>query len=74
MALTTVEQSASVPFLQILGAPFRAFGRLMVSMMENNSRLKRIERLQSMSDEQLAELGIQRDDIVHHVFKELYAL
>jgi len=72
MAVTTHIPAAS--FGVRLSAPFRAIGRFFVYSMENNSRIQRIRRLQAMSDEQLAKLGIERDDIVHHVFKDVYGI
>lgn len=61
-------------FLHALGAPFRAYGRLMVYLMENNSRVQRVERLHAMSDAELAKLGLKREDIVHHVFRGMYGI
>ena len=46
----------------------------MAYMMEHNARLQRVQRLQSLSDESLAARGIARDDIVRHVFKDVYYL
>ncbi|WP_212525220.1 hypothetical protein [Actibacterium sp. MT2.3-13A] len=72
MAVTTHIPAASLGIR--LSAPFRAIGRFLVYLMENNSRLQRVQRLQAMNDEQLAKLGIAREDIVHHVFKDLYGM
>lgn len=36
------------------------------------ARLRQVARLRAMTDEQLAERGIKRDRIVHHVFREIY--
>ncbi|WP_176473852.1 hypothetical protein [Actibacterium ureilyticum] len=60
--------------LTAIGAPFRALGRGLVRMAEQNPRLKRIQALQAKSDAELAELGLKRDDIVHHVFRASYYL
>lgn len=35
-------------------------------------RFEQVQGLQAKSDEELAAMGIKRDDIVHHVFKDLY--
>jgi uncharacterized protein YjiS (DUF1127 family) len=37
------------------------------------NRYDRVLRLQALSDAQLAERGIARDDIVRHVFSDLFA-
>ncbi|SFD93417.1 DUF1127 domain-containing protein [Roseivivax sediminis] len=53
------------------------FGRIldaMVIIAESNPRLRRVEQLQAMSDEKLAEMGLKREDIVRHVFKDTFAL
>lgn len=55
-------------------APFRALGRGLVAIMESNSRVRRAEALHAMSDAQLAQLGIKRDEIAHHVFRDLYGI
>ncbi|MSU90178.1 DUF1127 domain-containing protein [Rhodobacteraceae bacterium 2CG4] len=35
-----------------------------------SGRMQELERLQAMSDEELAELGLRREDIVRHVFRD----
>lgn len=35
-------------------------------------RVQNFQALHAKSDEQLAEMNIKRDDIVHHVFQDLY--
>jgi hypothetical protein len=49
---------------------FTALGDWMVTRMENHPRLKQIERLQALSDEDLAARGLMRSEIVHHVFRD----
>lgn len=44
----------------------------LVAMAEANGRVKQIDRLQSMSDAELAGRGIKREEIVHHVFRDMY--
>lgn len=39
---------------------------------ERRGRFDEIARLQAMSDEELAARGIQRDMIVHHVFRDKF--
>lgn len=41
-------------------------------MGENNPRLQRVRALQAKTDAELTTLGIKRDEIVHHVFRDLY--
>lgn len=54
-------------FFASLGQGFNAY-------LEARTRRDQIERLQLMSDAQLAELGISRDRIVHHVFRDRLGL
>ena len=51
---------------------FTAFGNALVATSGNNARLQKVERLQAKSDAELKEIGIKREDIVHHVFRDLY--
>ena len=60
--------------IDILLAPFRAIGRFFITVMEQNSRVQLVERLNAKSDAELAEMGLSRDEIVHHVFRDLYYL
>ncbi|TCL00409.1 uncharacterized protein DUF1127 [Shimia isoporae] len=69
MALTdTTHSAAPISLGKIVAAPFHAIGRFFVAIMENNSRIQRVDALNAMTDEQLAERGIRREDIVRHVF------
>lgn len=69
MALTdTTHSVAPISLGKIFAAPFNAIGRFFVAVMENNSRIKRVDALNALSDEQLAERGLRREDIVRHVF------
>ncbi|EAP78062.1 hypothetical protein ISM_07195 [Roseovarius nubinhibens ISM] len=47
---------------------FAAFGDALVSIVEHNGRLRRMQMLQDMSDDELAACGIKREDIVRIVF------
>lgn len=44
----------------------------MVSIPEANMRMREVERLQAMTDEQLAKRGLRREDIARHVFRDLF--
>lgn len=37
-----------------------------------DARMSEIEKLQSLSDEALAEKGLKRDEIVHYVYRDLF--
>jgi len=36
--------------------------------------MKSIDRLQAMDDMQLADMGLRREDIARHVFRDVYAI
>ncbi|MGJ8547043.1 MAG: hypothetical protein ACSHWZ_16475 [Sulfitobacter sp.] len=41
---------------------------------QGDARLVRVRALQAKTDAELAELGLQRDEIVRHVFRDYYYL
>ncbi|GAA4225626.1 DUF1127 domain-containing protein [Sagittula sp. NFXS13] len=43
----------------------------MARIAESGHRMKEIERLQAMSDADLAKRGLTRDRIAHHVFRDV---
>jgi hypothetical protein len=45
-----------------------------VAMAEANGRVDQVERLQALSDAELERRGIKREEIVHHVFRDVYYL
>lgn len=53
------------------------FSRVNTRLMENSSgaaRVNTVRALQAKSDAELARMGISRDEIVHHVFRDIYFL
>ncbi len=52
----------------------KRIGTALIEASPHNRRLERVARLQALSDEQLAKLGIPRDRIVHHVFADVMHL
>jgi len=49
-------------------------GDAIVAIGEANPRLRRVEALQRLSDAELAAKGLRREDIVRHVFHDVYYL
>ncbi|MCI5097269.1 MAG: DUF1127 domain-containing protein [Rhodobacteraceae bacterium] len=45
-----------------------AIGAFLVAVAENNDRVRQVEFLRNLSDQELAARGIKREDIVRHVF------
>ncbi|RYG92735.1 hypothetical protein EU803_01110 [Loktanella sp. IMCC34160] len=59
--------------------PARPLARLaeaIIAVVEKSARLQgrrdRFEELSALSDEELQRQGIKREDIAHHVFRDLY--
>ncbi|MBU2962514.1 DUF1127 domain-containing protein [Citreicella sp. C3M06] len=69
--LTASHAQHTAPFLSRF---FAALGNAIVAIGEANPRLRRVEALQRLSDEQLAAKGLRREDIVRHVFRDVYYL
>ena len=53
---------------------FARFGRALIAASAGQGRLDEATRLRAKTDAELAEIGLKRDDIVHHVFRDIYWL
>ena len=49
-----------------------SIGTAFVAYAEASSRSAEVTRLQGLSDDRLAEMGIKREDICHHVFRDIF--
>ncbi len=67
MAYTSTHTGLASPFA-LIGRVFATLGNALVSIGEANSKLRQVEALQALSDEELARRGIKREDIVRTVF------
>lgn len=72
MASITDHSSVTGRLFPSLGAFFARVGEALYNGSNMSARARQIEALQSMTDAQLAEKGIKRDEIVHHVFRDIY--
>lgn len=70
MATTATYAHAPVSFLRILAKPFVAFGNLLVAIGEASSRAKQVEFLNSLTEAELADRGMTREEIVRNVFAD----
>jgi hypothetical protein len=61
-------------FFTAIGAFFVRIGEALMTASANSGRMRKVEFLQAKSDADLAKMGLKRDDIVHHVFRDLYYL
>ncbi|KJZ19902.1 DUF1127 domain-containing protein [Loktanella sp. S4079] len=67
----TVSAQPQPGILSKIGATIAsAFSRI----IEAQDRSDEVRRLNDMSDAQLAELGIKRNEIVRHVFRDVYGI
>ena len=66
---TAHAQSTEKSIFARLGA---AFVEGLTTYMERQSRQTEIERLHAKSDAELAQMGITRDRITHHVFRDRF--
>lgn len=73
-AILSSEITATRNFFARLGAKFEVFINTLAMASTGQRRVDQVHLLQARSDEQLAEMGIKRDDIVHYVFRDLYYL
>ncbi|SEO64880.1 hypothetical protein SAMN04490248_108125 [Salinihabitans flavidus] len=72
MAHITSNMPAAATVLDALTAPFRAVGRFMILIGENNTQVRKAQYLQSLSDEELAKRGMTREEIVRRVFADKF--
>lgn len=62
------------PLADRLDSFFAGLGQGFNAYLERRSRSEEIRRLDAMSDAELAAMGISRDRIAHHVFRDLFYL
>ncbi len=68
--LSTTDFAANTPSV---GQKIKsALGSFFTSIVRARSRQDQVQALDKMSDAELAEIGIRREDIVRHVFRDVY--
>ncbi|MFZ5964310.1 DUF1127 domain-containing protein [Thalassococcus sp. BH17M4-6] len=55
-----------------VGAAFNRFWEMLLRASERNHRYRTVQALNAMSDEKLAARGIKRENIVRHVYRDLF--
>lgn len=70
--LTTLTAPRHFAIREKVDAFFATIGHGMNAYMERRSRMSQILALEAKTDAELAAMGIRRDRIVHHVFRDLY--
>lgn len=72
MATQTLSAPRTAAIREKVDAFFASIGQGMNAYMERRSRMDQITRLEAKTDEELSNLGIKRDRIVQHVFRDLF--
>jgi uncharacterized protein YjiS (DUF1127 family) len=68
MARHTSSNTAPLPFLAFFGAIASGVSRLLAAQ----NRSAQVLRLQKLSDDELADIGLSRDTILRHVYRDTY--
>jgi len=63
---------AGISIRSLLALPFVTIGKALVAIGEANDRSRKVQTLMALSDAELAERGLTRDNIVRHVFADAY--
>lgn len=71
-AVLNAELTATRNILAKVGAFFASVGWAIAKSSSMQARFDKVQRLNAMSDEELAALKIRREDIVRHVYSDLY--
>ncbi len=73
-SITTNSTTASRGLISGIRSLFARMSDALNTAAEANTRFRQVERLRAMTDEQLAEHGIKRDEIVRVVFRDVFYL
>ena len=68
------EDRRSFGILDTMTAAWDAVMRAREASLNSEARIAQIQALEAKTDAELAQMGIRRDDIVRHVFRDLYYL
>ncbi|WP_372991830.1 hypothetical protein [Sulfitobacter sp.] len=58
--------------LSSIGAFFVSVGSTITLASTMNGRVEHLRRLEAKTDAELAAMNLTREDLVHHVFRDLY--
>ncbi|MCZ0962287.1 hypothetical protein [Paracoccus benzoatiresistens] len=67
MASTISFDKPRTSFLGMLAAPFAAIGKVLVAIAEASPKVRELERLNSLSDAELARRGLTRDGEIRRI-------
>ncbi|MBK5946362.1 hypothetical protein CCR83_07895 [Rhodobacter veldkampii DSM 11550] len=72
MAVMATNARREARLLKGLDDYFTSLGQGINAYVERQSRVQEIDRLNAMSDEELLKLGIRRERIAQHVFRDRF--
>ncbi|MEO9781536.1 MAG: DUF1127 domain-containing protein [Sedimentitalea sp.] len=72
MSHYTATHQAFAPAGNPISRFFSAIGNALVAMSTSNARVRQVEALQRLSDEELEERGLKRSEIARHVFHDVF--
>ena len=72
MAHYSTDHSAFVPISNPFSRFFAAIGNALVMVSTSNQRVRQVEALQALSDEELKNRGLRREDIARYVFHDVF--
>lgn len=68
MSVATTNETFTQSLVHRVAGLFTSLGHVIVALGEAGPRMKKLEQLSSMTDEELAAKGMRREDIVKYVF------
>ncbi|MDK3074796.1 DUF1127 domain-containing protein [Sedimentitalea sp. JM2-8] len=72
MAHTSTHNDAHFSIFGAIQNVFSTIGSAFVMMAQSDSRMRQIEALNALSDAELAERGLRRDEIARYVFNDVF--
>ncbi|SFT33859.1 DUF1127 domain-containing protein [Sedimentitalea nanhaiensis] len=72
MAHYSTDHQAFRPIPNPISRIFAAIGNALVLMSTSNDRMRQVDALQALSDEDLAKRGLKRDEIARYVFNDVF--
>jgi hypothetical protein len=70
---TATLRTAASSFGTLAFAALRGVARGLAQARGAQARFERLQRLHQMSDEELSRRGLAREDLVRHVFRDVFA-
>jgi uncharacterized protein YjiS (DUF1127 family) len=65
----TIDNSPKASLAARMG---QRLARFFANIADNQNRTGTVKRMQDLSDDKLAQMGVRREDIVRHVYRDIY--